>query len=142
MTLQEFKQDCIRRHNERLAREADERTRKSSDLEKLRTDVLAAAVRQVGQAIPEELREFVAVDGEEPTEKELRAFPNRFFPTIFKVEAPGLLPIHFTTSTKDRVSQVTQITVGLNKFGDDWFEAVFAALIPEVEEEQGTGGKR
>ena len=83
------------------------------------------------QAIPQPLRQFTDYAGGRPKLEELQGYPTTWTPSAFKVAAPGLKLINFTTSADGPESplRVVDIRVDDISFQADFVEAVAAAVI-------------
>jgi hypothetical protein len=105
-------------------REAEERQRRQDRRLLLTTD----AVARIDSSLPEPLREYVVYAGQDREDRE----PGRWAPTFFKIEAPELAPMSFTTVVNpDGTLRVNSIRVGDKKFGADWDAAIVEAAGPE-----------
>lgn len=113
-----------RRRSEREERERVERERR----ERRVSEVLSDLRRRLRDVIPAPLRSFVSYAGVEITQKMLDGYPTLWTPSEFKIEAPGLRAIAFTTSADSGGTlHLTNIKVAGDSFSTDWIEAVAAS---------------
>lgn len=130
-TLQEFIDDCVAQVNARRAAEEAEKQQREADFQALLQSVVTSVKQRLAPAIPQPLRQFAGFAGRRPSLEELQGYPDRWTPTDFKIEAPGLNRIDFTVSASDTTGPivVNKIMVNGVTFGTDWIEAVAAAVI-------------
>ena len=135
-TLQEFIQECQQIITARRAAEQVEKDRLEQEFQDLLQSVKADLRRRIVQAIPQPLRQFTDYAGGRPSLEELQGYPSFWTPSAFRVDAPGLRLIKFTTSAGEANGPlvITEILVfdpnfGDTSFGTDWTEAVAAAVI-------------
>lgn len=130
MTLEEYIAFCIAEVARRRQQEQDDSDAAELAFQQLLQQVRTDLRRRIRDAIPPPLRQF-ADHGERPKLEELQGYPDTWTPSEFRVEAPGLRRINFTTSAASSTAPlvVTDIRVGETSFGTDWIEAVAAAVI-------------
>jgi hypothetical protein len=86
------------------------------------------AVGRIDDSLPDSLRPYVVYAGEYPDNEQTRT---AWKPSFFKIEAPNLLPMAFTTRVVNEALRVHSIRVGIVKYGTDWAAAIEAAEIKE-----------
>lgn len=127
--LAEYIAECVAARNAQQAQRDAEEAQRRAQIDALRTSVLQNVRQRVRDSIPPFLRPHVGYAGETPTEQMLRDYPARWQPCDFKIEAPGLSLITFTTSADTPTSpmRVVEIRTVSKTFGGDWTEAVAEA---------------
>jgi hypothetical protein len=130
-TLQEFIDDCVAQVAARRAAEDAERQRVEGEFQTLLQSVVASVRQRLAAAIPQPLRQFTSYAGRRPELAQLQGYPAIWTPAEFKVDAPGLRLIRFTTSASDSEGPivVAKIKIDDADFGTDWIEAVAAAKV-------------
>jgi len=131
ITLEEFIADCVATIAQRRAEEDAERAEQERQFQELLQSVKASLRSRIIATIPQPLRQFTDYAGIRPTLEELQGYPNTWTPSSFKVEAPGLQLINFSTATDGATAplRITDIRIQSVSFGTDWIEAVAAAVI-------------
>src|SRR5215471_19081343 len=133
-TLQEFIAECVGVVAARRAQEQADRDEVERQFQELLQSVKQSLRGRIAQAIPQPLRQFADFAGGRPKLEELQAYPLTWTPSSFKVEAPGLKRINFTTTADDAIGPlriidirvVDPLTFAEISFQTDWIEAVAA----------------
>ena len=130
-TLQEFIDDCLAQAAARRNAEDQERQRQENDFQAALQEVILSVRQRLRDAIPQPIRQFTSYDGGRPALAQLQGYPTIWTPTDFKVSAPGLKVIKFTTSAADAAGPIIVVKIEVDEadFGTDWVEAVAAAVI-------------
>lgn len=136
MTIDELIADSRRTRDERREQVERQRTDEQVRRETRLAEVTESVNARLGDAVPEPLRPFVTCVGLQVSEEVLKLYPDQWTPCDFRVHAPGLVPIRFTTTTDgpNEPLRVTVIQVGETGFGNNWTEAIAAAA--DLHEEQ------
>ena len=134
MSLEEFIEECRQTVADRQSREEVDKAERDRQFEELRQSVLASLRSRVGAAIPQPLRAHASHAGKRPTLEQLQGYPDKWTPSEFEIEAPGLTLIKFLTAADGPSGplRVTEIIVDGKRFGADWVEAVAAAAVTPV----------
>jgi len=136
MTLDELIADSRRTRDDSRARIEARRAEERATLDARIAEIMRDVETRLGDAVPDPLRPFVICVGLQVSDEVLRMYPDQWTPCDFRIEAPSLATIRFTTTTDGPSDplRVTLIQVDRTGFGADWAEAIAAAA--DLHEEQ------
>lgn len=128
-------EELIEEARERATRDPAQReTERRQQEEQRRGTLTTEALGRIDTSLPGPLRPHVTYAGADPG----NPTPAGWFPAFFRVDAPRLASIAFTTRLADPSNpagllRVDSIRVGTNKFGADWDAAIIEAAGPIAE---------